>query len=161
MSKKLMCLSGLFFICVVVASGCKNKQQTELIDYINKEIPPIAKLETKVTNEYEAVSGDNFSNDQVMQDALLNEIIPNSSKLIDTAEAVVIVNKQLRDAHEIYIAAINKQHNAFNLIVNALNTADVEMVNKANILLSEARKGMRNFLSEINNLKKEYNVVTE
>ena len=161
MSKKLMCLSGLFFICVVVASGCKNKQQTELIDYINKEIPPIAKLETKVTNEYEAVSGDNFSNDQVMQDALLNEIIPNSSKLIDTAEAVVIVNKQLRDAHEIYIAAINKQHNAFNLIVNALNTADVEMVSKANILLSEARKGMRNFLSEINNLKKEYNVVTE
>ncbi len=156
-----MCLSGLFFICVVVASGCKNKQQTELIDYINKEIPPIAKLETKVTNEYEAVSGDNFSNDQVMQDALLNEIIPNSSKLIDTAEAVVIVNKQLRDAHEIYIAAINKQHNAFNLIVNALNTADVEMVSKANILLSEARKGMRNFLSEINNLKKEYNVVTE
>ena len=161
MSKKLMYLSGLLFICVVVASGCKNKQQTELIDYINKEIPPIAELETKVTDEYEAVSGDNFSNDQIMQDAILNEIIPNSSKLIDTAEAVVIVNKQLRDAHEIYIAAINKQHNAFNLIAKALDTADVEMVSKANILLSEARKGMRNFVSEINNLKMEYNVVTE
>ena len=161
MSKKIMFLSVLVFLCVVVASGCENKQQTELLDYINKEIPPIGELEKKVLDEYEAVSGDNFSNDQVMQDALRNEIIPNSSKLIDTAETVVIVNKQLRDVHEIYIAAINKQHNAFNLVVNALDTADAEMVSKANILLSEARSGMRNFVSEINNLKMEYNVVTE
>jgi hypothetical protein len=46
-------------------------------------------------------------------------------------------------------------------MAEALDTADVEMMSKANILLSEARKGMRNFVSEINNLKMEYNVVTE
>ena len=161
MSKRLMYLSGLLFICVVSAVGCENKQQTELIDYINKELPAIAELEEKVFNKYSAVSGDNYSDDQVMQDALRSEIIPNSSKLIDTTEAVVIVDKQLRHTHEIYISAINKQHNAFNLIDRAIDTADAEMINKANNLLSEARKGMRDFLSEINKLKTEYNVVTK
>ncbi len=41
--------------------GCGHDPvQSELIDYINNEVPKFATLETEIIDSYESVSGDNF-----------------------------------------------------------------------------------------------------
>ena len=160
----LIAFSGLLLYFVVVFIflwAAQPSGQNDLINYYNKTLPPLAELEVKVTDRYAAVSGGNFTSDQAMYEALANTIIPKSSELIDSAESVIIPNKEIRRVHEIYLKAINKQHKAFQLIATALEVGNPAKIDEANTLLDEARKGTREFLAELENLKKTYNVVLQ
>lgn len=160
----LIAFAGLVLYALVVfifAWAAQPSGQNDLINYYNKTMPPLAELEVKVTDGYAAVSGDNFTSDQAMYDALVNTIIPKSSELIESAESVIIPNKDIRRVHEIYLTAINKQQKAFQLIATAIEVGDPAKIDEANALLDEARKGTREFLAENENLKKTYNVVLQ
>ena len=161
MKKTILYMITALLIATFLSACEGSAGQKELIHYINDCLPPIAEIETRVINRYDSVSGENYTDDLTMYTALKDEIVPNSLKLIEAAEAITVENEKIKDLHEIYIDAINKQHSAFTTILSAIESQDYSKVSEANTMLSDARKGVRDYLYALEELKKEYNVVTD
>lgn len=139
-------------MCLTLFGCSTNSVKEDLLNYSNKELPKIVDLENEVVSGYEGVSGDNYTDDITMYNALLNEIIPASKKLIEAAEDITPKTKEVREIHELYISSINHQNSAFVIILSALETQDFEKINSANEKLDLARKENRDFLQQIKEL---------
>lgn len=158
---KKTALGLLIVLFIGILAGCGSTvEQDALISYLNEDIPSVMDIESKVTEGWEAVSGDNYTSDDAMYQALTDGIIPDSLDLVAAAEAVTVEDEGIKTAHELYISAVNKQHQAFNLIMSAIEQQDSAKISEANALLAEARKEVRDFLAQIEQLKTDRNVVT-
>ena len=144
----------IVLIIALFASG--DDVQDDLLDYINNDIVEIAELETEVNELYEEARSS--SNDYILYQSLMDNIIPKSKKLIEKAEAVEIETDEVREVHELYLDAINKQDQAFTLMLSALENQDYAIVTQANEKLDEARKLMRDYQSALKKLAKEHDV---
>lgn len=143
----------IVLIIALFASG--DKVQDDLLDYINNDLDEVADLETEVYDIYEEARN---SSDYILYQSLQNNIIPKSRKLIEKAEAVEIETDEVREVHELYLDAINKQDQAFTLMLSALENQDYAIVTQANEKLDEARKLMRDYQSALKKLAKEHDV---
>ena len=130
--------------------------QDDLLDYVNKDCVEMIELDTEVRNLYEKAR--NSSNDYTMYTILVNEVIPESQKLLDEAEGLEINTKEVKSVHELYIDSINKQHQAFTLMLAALEDQDYVLITQANEKLDESRKLMRDYETALKGLAKEYNI---
>ena len=130
--------------------------QDDLLDYINNDCDEIIELDAEVRDLYEKAR--NSVNDYVMLSVLKNEVIPESQKLIDEAEDIEIETKEVKAVHELYINSLNKQHQAFTLMLAALEDQDYVVVTQANEKLDESRKLMRDYETALKDLAKEHEV---
>ncbi len=145
----------LLLIILLFAGG--DSVQDDLIDYINNDLPEITELDSDVRELYE--SARNSSNDQTMYLIIKNSVIPKSKQLIDEAEDIEIETKEVRELHEIYLESINKQGQAFTLMLAALEAQDYTLITSANEKLDESRKLMRDYEEELEELMEEHDVV--
>lgn len=132
--------------------------QEDLLNYINVELLKIVDIEAIVTEGYDSVSGDNYTDDYTMYNMIEQEVLPASVELVDTAEGIEVSTKEVRDIHELYIEAVNIQHQAFGIILSAIEKQDYELISEANEKLSEARKKMRDYMDSIEALSVEVGV---
>ncbi|WP_255298350.1 hypothetical protein [Brevibacillus dissolubilis] len=143
----LMCLSLLF------TAGCLfDPVQDDLIAYINDRVKPLAPLEAEAMDAYDSVTGVNYKNDAETLTVIRDTVMPKYRDFITKLEAVQTDTPEVRAAHEIYIAAANKQYNAMVQITAALEQQDVEMIHKANEMLDEGRKGLRDYQNQLREL---------
>lgn len=130
--------------------------KTDYKNYIELELPKILELEAVVSESYDSVSGDNYTDDETMYITIKDVTLPASKKLIAAAEGILPRTKTIRDIHEKYIAAVNKQDYAFTLILSALEEQDYATITKANELLTEARKYAREYVADMTELSDMY-----
>lgn len=147
------------FFCVLVI-GCSNPIKDDLLTYINVELPTMVDAETNINTAYSSVSGENYTDDYTMYDVILTQVIPESSKLITQLETITIKlnTEELRNLNEKYVKAMNDQHQAFVLTLNALKTKDYTAIATANEYLTNSRKLVREWLVEIQTLCNENGV---
>lgn len=141
--------------------GNKNDSnvQDDLLKYINTSIKELEELESKKISSYDSISGDNYTDDTTMYNEMLEEVIPTTKKLIAAAEEVETETREVRELHEIYLEAINVEYSAFCTILEALEQQDFNMISDANDKLTKARKGIRDFKSEMKELAEKYDIV--
>lgn len=155
--KKILLISALllsFFL-----SGCFGDQvQDDLLVYLNEELADISHLEQDAITAYESVTGANYTSDQELYDALINDVIPVYQEFADKLEEIKVETDELREIHEGYIKGVNLQYNAFIKIITALEEFDRNKIEEANAMLDEARKLMRDFNNSIEKLAKEHKV---
>ncbi len=152
----------LVFICF----GCgqntaQNTIQDDLLNYINTDLPPLVEIEEEVMYTYEKVTGDNYTDDIVLYDALTEQIIPTYRKFVEQIEDIDPKTQEVKDLHELYIAAANTQFNAFTQMVAAIEQQDTNLITNANEKLTKARKGIRDFTNKLDELTKKHNVIVE
>jgi len=152
-------LLAIVFPIILLLSGCFNDPvQDDLLNYVNKEMKPVGKLEAAAVSAYESVSGVNYQDDQTMYDALTKEVIPNYNEFIKELDSVKIETDELRKIHEIYIEGADIQFKAFVTIKQALEEQDPVLIQKANDMLADAREHIRDYKSKLNKLAKEHKV---
>lgn len=161
MMKKVMATILTCVICVTVLTGCgkSNPIQEDLINYINNQLPTVVELENKISTEYEANTGDNFTDDPTLAAKLKNVIIPASDELLAKTKTIVPVTEEVLKVHSKYIAVVAEQNEAFNLLLQAAQKSDTKLVTTANEKLRDADKVSKEYLSDIQDLKKEYKIV--
>jgi hypothetical protein len=71
---------------------------------------------------------------------------------------VKIETDEVREIHEIYIEGADKQFKAFAIIKQALEEQDADLIQKANDMLADARKDLREYQTKLNKLAKEHDV---
>ncbi|MDT2047109.1 hypothetical protein CHN50_01640 [Priestia aryabhattai] len=159
MKKKLLLL---FTPLLLLLSACLNDPvQDDLLNYSNNEIPKVSEIEIQAVEAYDSVSGANYTDDFTMYNTLVDDVIPQYREFIEELEKIEVETDELRALHEDYIKAANTQYNAFAKIVSALEKQDPELIVEANVMLDEARKGMRQYASDIKKLAKEHKVTFE
>lgn len=111
---------------------------SDMDGYTSEVIPTLAVLETEMVTAYDAISGDNYSDDQTMYDGLVDSVIPANEAPLATAEAVETSDSDVEAAHELYIQYVEANQAAFELMVTALEEADADKITEANEYLAEA-----------------------
>ncbi|WP_338471741.1 hypothetical protein R4Z10_02925 [Niallia sp. XMNu-256] len=155
--KKWLLVPVLFLTFVL--SGCfSDPVQEDLLVYLNEDLAEIAHLENEALSAYESVTGANYTDDYILYEMMLLEVIPTYQRFETELESIKVKTDELREAHEIYIEAVNLQSNAFIRIVTALEEYDRAKIEEANQMLSEARKLFRDYNHEIERLADEHNV---
>ena len=146
-------------ICIILAMalfGGGDAIQDDLLDYINNDCVEMIKLDAEVHDLYEKARSS--ANDYAMYTILSNEVIPQSQELRDEAEGLEIETKEVKAVHELYIDSINKQHQAFTLMLSALENQDYVVLTQANEKLDESKKLMRDYETALKDLAKEHDV---
>lgn len=160
MGKRL--LAVVMFVFVLVLSGCLGDSvQDDIMNYVNEETTAAAELESKAIAAYEGVSGANYQDDQIMYDALVNDVIPNYTEFIDELEAVKIETDELKEIHEIYLKGADLQHQGFVKVVEALEKQDASIVEEANQLLNEGKQLIEDYQKKLDALAKDHDVELE
>jgi hypothetical protein len=154
-------LAAAVFGLLLVLAGCGGPVQDDILNYINEEMKTAQTLEEKAVSAYEGVAGVNYTDDQTMYDALVNEVIPNYKDLISELETVSIESDELKEVHEIYLSGAKLQLSAFETIMEALEKQDASLVEEANQLLEEGRLKIEDYNDNLDELAKEHNVEIE
>ncbi|WP_238579046.1 hypothetical protein [Neobacillus niacini] len=154
-------LTVVVFGFLLVLAGCGGPVQDDILNYINEEMKSAQDLEDKAVSAYEGVAGANYTDDQTMYDALVNEVIPNYAELITELETVSIETEELKKVHEIYLSGANLQFSAFEKIIKAIENQDSNMIAEANQLLEEGRLQIEDYNDKLDELAKEHNVEIE
>ncbi|WP_026564644.1 hypothetical protein [Bacillus sp. UNC41MFS5] len=155
-------LLTIFLPILILLAGCSNDPvQDDLLNYVNKEMKEAAKLERTAVSAYEGVSGTNYQDDQTMYEVLNRDVIPNYNEFIKELDSVKIETDEVREIHEIYVEGAEIQFNAFAIIKQAIEKQDADLIQKANDMLADARKHLREYQTKLNKLAKEHDVEIE
>lgn len=158
MKRSISLILCVFIVILPISSCGYNQKQKAILKYVNEQMAGIADIENAVIDGYSSVIDDKYIDDWTLYEALSEYIIVDSKDLIEMAEDIIPDDPVLFEIHEKYLYAINEQHQAFIMILHALETQDYSVVAQANDRLDNARKGMRNYISELKNLMKKYNL---
>ena len=144
---------------IFLLTACLNDPiQDDLLNYINKEMADTYKLEETAVSAYEGVSGSNYTDDQTMHDALVNEVMPNYSKLLENLKSANIQTDEVKAVHEHFIKGAEVQLKAFETIIDGLEKQDSGLIEEANGMLDEAVVHIDEYLKELNKLAEEHDV---
>jgi hypothetical protein len=154
-------LAIVVFGCFLLLAGCGGPIQSDILNYVNEELKTAHDLEEKAVSAYKSVAGANYTDDQTMHDALVNEVIPNYTEFINELENVTIETDELKEIHEIYLKGANLQFNGFEKIVEAIEKQDSGLIEEANQLLEEGRLQIEDYNTKLDELAEENNVEVE
>jgi len=149
-------------VLLLLLAGCgKDPVQEDLLNYVNEDLPAVAELETDAMNAYDSVTGSNYTDDLTTYNTIVEEVIPTYNEFIKELEAISVETDEVSKVHEQYIDVANLQSSAFVNITDALKKGDMGLIADANDQLTEARKGMREYKSDLKKLAKEHDVTLE
>lgn len=149
----------LVLCCFSILAACSTDPiKKDLITYVNDGVLPLAQDEKAITEKYESVTGDKYTDDVTLYNTLRDDIIPEYTKYLDKVEAVKTETPEVRAVHETYIKAVSTQKEAFITMVDALEKQDLNLINESNTKLSEGKKLFRDFGEQLNTLAKEHDV---
>ncbi|MFC5467027.1 hypothetical protein [Lederbergia graminis] len=128
-----------------------NELKKAFAEYVNA-IKQLAPEEGRLISLYSSVTGENYVNDETLYTTLKKEVVPGYNQFVDDVEEILPRNKEIRAAHEQYIAAVNTQYSAFTLILSAIDAQDPDIITEANGKLSIAKTIMDEYLNTIEQL---------
>jgi hypothetical protein len=154
-------LAVAVFGVFLILAGCGGPVQDDILNYINEELKTAQELEDRAVFAYEGVAGVNYTDDQTMYDALVNEVIPNYTDLVSELQTVSIETDELKEVHEIYLSGAKLQFSAFEKIIEAIEKQDASLIEEANQLLNEGRQQILDYNDKLDELAKEHDVEIE
>lgn len=148
-------LSIIIVFIVVTVSACGIDPVAEDLKSYTAEILKLGALETEAIKAYESVTGANAKDNEQAFAMMNGTVIPKYRELIGKLEAIRPKTKEVREVHDIYVKAANKQFSAFSQMTSNAVLANMVQVNQT---LSDARAEMRTYLDNLNELKKKHGI---
>lgn len=156
--KVIMLMTAILVISAILAACGADPINKDLMSYVNEKLIPIAEIETNLGNDYESFVGDNFVDDDTLSNKLKEVIIPNSTKLLETSEAVQLETEEVKKVHAKYIESIKVQHEAFVLLQEGAQKHDNKKVDEANEKFAQAQKLSDEYNTNLKALAKEHEI---
>lgn len=161
MIKKVLAAISTFLMCITMLIGCGKSDpvQEDLINYINNEKPTLVEYENKVTTEYTACTTQ-FPVDNVTLAAKLKDtVIPATEELLTKAKAITPATEEVNKLHAKYIAVVTEQLEGFNLLLEAAQNSDKTLVATVDEKLTHADTVSKEYLADMDALKKKHNII--
>ncbi len=155
--KKIICILSF---AMLIACGA-NPVQQDLVNYINVEMKKVRELESTAVQAYASVSGENYENDSIMYTVINETVLPNYQEFYNTLSSIKPATEEVASLHREYVLAASDQLEAFNLIIEAIEKQDIQIINKANEDLSEARALLTLWREDLDSACVKHNVVVD
>lgn len=135
-----------------VSQGDTSGDVAQDLQNYASQISPLASEENDILNRYGAVTGDNYTDDVTVYNAL-NSLVPDTNKYISELESIYPETKTLQEIHAKYVDAWNKYSEAFQLTMSALENQDRQTLAQANDRLAQARQLVIDWQNDLKALK--------
>lgn len=155
--KKLFYLPAL----LLLFQCSPNPVQQDLLNYINVEMPKIATLESEAGAAYASVSGENYQNDSIMYFTILETVVPKYQEFYYKLKEIKPATEEIAGLHKEYVQAASDQLEAFNLILEAIDKQDIQIITRANEDLAEGRALIKLWRADLDSACTKHNVVIE
>lgn len=153
--KKIICILSF---ALLVACGA-NPVQQDLVNYINVEMEKVRDLESAAVQAYASVSGENYENDSIMYAVISQTVVPNYQEFYNTLSSIKPATDEVASLHREYVRAASDQLEAFTLILEAIEKQDMQIINRANEDLSQARALLSLWREDLDSACVKHNVV--
>lgn len=149
---------SILSFAMLIACGT-NPVQQDLVNYINVEMEKVRELESTAVQAYASVSGENYENDSIMYTVISETVLPNYQEFYNTLSSIKPATEEVASLHREYVRAASDQLEAFNLIIEAIEKQDVQIINRANEDLSQARALLALWREDLDSACVKHNVV--
>lgn len=149
---------SILSFAMLTACGA-NPVQQDLVNYINVEMEKVRDLESTAVQAYASVSGENYENDSIMYTVINETVLPNYQEFYNTLSSIKPATEEVANLHREYVRAASDQLEAFNLIIEAIEKQDVQIINRANEDLSQARALLTLWREDLDSACVKHNVV--
>lgn len=133
--------------------------QTDLLNYINVEMPKVATLESEAISAYGSISGENYQNDSIMYFTITETVVPKYEEFYGILKDIKPATAEVQSLHKEYVQAAADQLEAFKLILDAIEKQDVLIITKANEDLAEGRALLKMWRADLDSACVKHNVV--
>lgn len=139
----------LLFFSLYSCQETKDPIREDLLEYVNVQLPKIAKLEQHALDTFDTLAQNNFSDDSITFYKIRNVVIPTYTKFFEGLSGIKPKTDSIQRIHMEYVEAAKDQLEAFKLVVDAIETHNeaevksaIDDLDKAGILIMAWKKDM-------------------
>jgi len=147
--------------CLFVVCCASSKVGLEVVNYVNQGILGIADLERRSLESYASVTGENYTTDQRVYEALKDQVIPVYKRFLDGLRNLNPQEKEIKKLHGIYIRGAELLYSGFKLKMVGIEKKDKNLIGLANEKIDKGRLENETWLKELTALSQQYGVVEE
>ncbi|GAA0784207.1 hypothetical protein [Hathewaya limosa] len=163
MYKKNLCLLLCFLvICIFLFGGCSSskeiKAKKENLIIYSKEIKNLRLEESKIFDDYNSVTGENYTNDKSALIILKKLIIPNYTSYLEKVKKIIPTNDEIQELHKIYIDYCTKILLSFINFKESLEEKNSNKLKEGRKNLNDAQRNLERFQKSLNKISSKYNI---
>lgn len=129
-----------------------------LVEYINQGILRINALEIKAVKSYAAVTGENYTTDERVYEALKNVVIPTYKRFLDELRDITPQNEEVRNLHRIYVGSAELTYDGFKTKMMGIENNNMSIINAGNEKIEKGRDEINRWNQERIELFKKHGV---
>lgn len=157
--KKILVMCMTLVVMVGVTGCVDSDKQDRLLQFINVDLSEAKELETEANDAYTKVKEDENNGDAEFKQVLQDTVIPNYEKMVKQASNVDFGEyTEFNEMKSLLIQYWTKKLEAFNKMVDAVETQDEDRISKANELIEDADSVYDKYEKERDRLMDEYEV---
>jgi len=148
-------LSGVML--AMTACGKTDAVQDDLYTYLNN-MTEAQVLQQEAITEYNTYVTSADADSQQLLTALNDSIIPKYQNYMAKLDAVTPETEEVQTVKAACEAGANKQLDALNKVVEAINACDTDLLNEADTLIRESEQAFADYESQLQTLASEHNI---
>lgn len=151
----VMCMT---LVVMVGVTGCVDSDKRDrLIQFLDVDMEEAFNLETEANDAYTKVQEDENSGDAEFKQVLQDTVIPNYEKMVKQASDVDFGEyTDFNEMKSLIIQYWTKKLEAYNKMLDAIDTQDEDKISKANELIDDASSIYDKYEAEVKRLEEEY-----
>jgi hypothetical protein len=127
------CKIIFILLIVTLGVGCAvNPVRRDLADYVNQGILNIAELEQKSLQRYASVTGQNYTTERRVYEALRDHVVPLYKRFVEGLRKIRPETEEVKKLHKIYIMGAEHLYEGFKTKMYGLEMKDEKIVLAAN-----------------------------
>lgn len=149
-------------ICISFLSGCSSSEEIKLkkenlITY-SKQIKHLKLEESKIFDDYNSVTGENYTNDKSTLVILKKLVIPNYTSYLEKVKKIICTNDEIEELHKIYINYCKKTLISFTKFKESLEEKNSKKLKEGKKNLKDAQINLKKFEKSLNKFYSKYNM---
>ena len=157
----LLMLSSAVLLLGTSCASQKHQKAAAVVVYVNQHILSIAPIEARALNRYAAVTGERFESDEVLSQALEEEVIPTYERFYESLREVPIQDPEIGPVHTHYVRSAGLLLEGFRMMLLALEKDDSRLMSAANAKIEQGRLEGERWRAQLQALFEKHGVVEE
>lgn len=148
-------LTGLMFC--ITACGKTDTVKDDLYTYLS-DMQSVQELQKEAINEYNGYVSNEEANSQELLAALQSSIIPKYQSYLSGLNALAPETEEVQNVKAVCVNGANKQMDALNKVVEAIEACDTDILAEADTLISESEAIFTDYENQLNTLAGEHDI---
>ena len=156
---KIVSIFIVLALAVSMLAACGSDPiKDDLKTYFNDQLPSIRAMSDKATNAFNAVEGDNYTDDATVLAALNDSIVSDSSDALAAAKKLAPATKEVADLNTKFVDVLTAYNTAFTAMQEGLTNEDAAIVTDAQTAFADAQTKNTDFVTALTALAKDHDL---